>query len=112
MCSRRVGRARTYRLCLNYSGESVCNWAVPVRRPEPLLPVMPVDPGHPQPEPPRHLEAWARLEVAKRRLIYSLLCPNLPMVSKAEDPQRGLAFDFLADPDPDTPGAVPVRPGT
>ena len=56
-------------------------------------------------------ELWAQLEAAKRRLVYSLLCMKLPVLSKAEDSERGLAFDFLADPEPGTPGAAPVRTG-
>ena len=42
-------------------------------------------------------ELWARMETAKRRLIYSLLNLNLPIASKTEDPQQGLAFAFLDD---------------
>jgi hypothetical protein len=42
-------------------------------------------------------ELWARLEAAKRRLFYTLLRLDLPLQSRIEDPDRGLAFDFLAD---------------
>jgi hypothetical protein len=56
-------------------------------------------------------EAWARLETAKRRLLYSLILLELPLANKAEDPERGLAFEFLADPDPNTPDAAPVLTG-
>src|SRR6202040_3123541 len=44
-----------------------------------------------------HWAAWYRLEVAKRRLMYTLLALRLPVVSRSEDPERGLAFEFLAD---------------
>ena len=44
-------------------------------------------------------EAWYRLEVAKRRLVYTLLNLRLPIVNRTDDPQDGLAFEFLADPD-------------
>ena len=47
--------------------------------------------------PPDHLLRWQRLEAAKHRLVYALLRLGLPVVSKFEDPQAGLAFDFLAD---------------
>ncbi len=30
------GSPRTYRLCINYSNENVCNWVVPADDPEPL----------------------------------------------------------------------------
>jgi hypothetical protein len=47
---------------------------------------------------PEHLLRWQRLEAAKHRLVYSLLRLGLALVSKFEDPDTGLAFDFLADP--------------
>jgi hypothetical protein len=56
-------------------------------------------------------EAWAKLESAKRRLIYTLLRLDLTVSSKADDPEQGLAFEFLADPQPGTTGATPVRTG-
>lgn len=40
---------------------------------------------------------WAKLELAKRYLFYSLLRWRLPLATRAEDPQAGLAFDFVAD---------------
>jgi len=41
-------------------------------------------------------EYWQRIEVAKRRLVSSLIGLGLPVVSRVtEDPERGLAFDFL-----------------
>ena len=40
---------------------------------------------------------WARLEAAKRRLFYTLLRLGLPLENRADDPEHGLAFDFLAD---------------
>jgi hypothetical protein len=42
-------------------------------------------------------ERWRALESEKRRLVYSLLRLGLPLASKATDPERGLAFDFLAE---------------
>jgi hypothetical protein len=41
-------------------------------------------------------EAWYRLEVAKRRLVYSLIALSLPVQNKDDDPDRGLAFEFLS----------------
>ena len=51
--------------------------------------------------------AWFRLEAAKRRLVYSLLHLGVPLESKAEQPERGLAFEFLAN----VPGAPNVVTG-
>jgi hypothetical protein len=97
---------QTYRLCLNYSRENVCNWAVPVDDPNPYCRSCRLNRVIPNLSKPGTRESWARLEAAKRRLIHSLLCTGLPLWVKAEDPQRGLAFDFLADLDPGTPGAI------
>lgn len=47
------------------------------------------------------------MEVAKRRLVYTLLELRLPIVSKVEDVDKGLAFDFIAS----SPGAEPVLTG-
>ena len=40
---------------------------------------------------------WAEIEFAKRQLLYAILQWNLPHPTRAEDPDYGLAFDFLAD---------------
>jgi hypothetical protein len=56
---------------------------------------------------PGNKAAWFRLEAAKRRLVYSLLYLGVPLEGKIEHPQRGLAFEFLADP----PGAPKVTTG-
>ena len=45
---------------------------------------------------------WRKIETAKHRLFYSLLRLGLPLENRADDPEHGLAFDFLADP-PETP---------
>lgn len=42
-------------------------------------------------------KAWYRLEVAKRRVLYTLLQLRLPFRSDAPIAGQGLVFDFLAD---------------
>ena len=37
------------------------------------------------------------IEAAKRRLYYSLLGLGLSVKSKAEDPETGVCYEFLAD---------------
>jgi hypothetical protein len=102
---------RNYRLCLNYSQENVCNWAMPVDDPNPYCRSCRLNRVIPNLSQPGTRDAWARLEAAKRRLLYSLLSLDLPVFSKALDPHRGLAFEFLADPPPGTSGATPVKTG-
>jgi len=51
---------------------------------------------------------WGRIEVAKRRLVSSLLALDLPVASKIDqDPEAGLAFDFLRP----LPDGTPVLTG-
>ena len=52
---------------------------------------------------PINLERWQRMEAAKHHLFYSLLRLHLPLQNRIDNPQHGLAFDFLAD-SPNTPG--------
>jgi hypothetical protein len=100
---------RAYRQCKNYSTENVCNWAVPVEDANPLCRSCRLTRVIPDLSRPGHKEAWYRLEVAKRRLVYTLLGLELPLASKTEEPERGLAFEFLADPE--RPNAAPVLTG-
>jgi hypothetical protein len=88
---------RRYRLCENYTRESICNWAIAADDPNPLCKSCRLTHVIPDLSQPGHKEAWYRLEVAKRRLVYSLLTLALPILNKEEDPDRGLAFMFLAD---------------
>jgi hypothetical protein len=100
---------RTYRLCENYSEENVCNWAVPADDPHPLCRSCRLTRVIPDLDRPGRKEAWYRLEVAKRRLIYTLVNLRLPLANKADDPERGLIYEFLADPD--DPNAPQVLTG-
>ena len=47
---------------------------------------------------PENLRRWQRIEIAKHRLVYSLIRLGLPIESKVEAPKTGLAFDFLVPP--------------
>jgi len=88
-----------YRLCENYIQENVCNWAVPAADPEPLCRSCRFTRVIPDLTQPGHRDAWYRLEVAKRRLLYSLLRLGLPLANRVEDPVRGLAYEFRSAPD-------------
>ena len=94
-----------YRLCANYTAHQVCNWAVAEGDEEPLCLSCRLTLTIPDLSVSGHLEAWYRLETAKRRLVHGLHTLGLPVEPKTspEDP-AGLAFAFLADPaDPASP---------
>ncbi len=45
-----------------------------------------------------NLQNWRRVERAKHHLFYSLLRLKLPLETRVDMPDHGLAFDFLAEP--------------
>ena len=100
---------RLYRLCDNYTQHNVCNWVVRDDDPNTLCQSCRLTRVIPDLSRPGNKESWYKLEVAKRRLVYSLLALGCPVESKDDEPQRGLAFEFLADPVAD--GASPVLTG-
>jgi hypothetical protein len=91
-----------YKKCQNYAKESVCNWMIPVgtsseQKLDAFCPSCRLNQTIPDLTRQENHELWQRMEVAKRRLIYTLLSFKLPIASKADDPERGLAFAFLED---------------
>jgi hypothetical protein len=91
-----AARGATYRLCANYAQHDVCNWVVEAADANPLCRSCRLTRVIPDLAVPGNKAAWYKLEVAKRRLVYSLLGLQLPVRSKDDDPQRGLAFEFMA----------------
>jgi hypothetical protein len=92
-------KGHVYRLCANYAEHDVCNWAVPAADDGALCRSCRLTDVIPDLARPGNKEAWYKIEIAKRRLVYTLLELGLPLRSKAEDPEHGLVFEFLADPD-------------
>ena len=88
---------RSYRLCRNYAIEQVCNWAIPGDDPNPLCLSCRLTHVIPELSTSERRQAWYRLEVAKRRLVFTILRLRLPITSRDDDPERGLAFEFKAD---------------
>ncbi len=88
-----------YRHCANRSAHDVCNWLVEAGDPDPFCVACRLNQTIPDLSVPGNDLLWRRLELEKRRLVYSLLRLGLPIVSRADDP-AGLAFAFLADTAP------------
>ena len=100
---RRIGASTEtrYRKCQNYELENVCNWMVAADDPNPYCESCRLTQVIPALRKPENVQRWFRLEQAKRRLIYSLYGLRLPLKSREEDPEHGLAFQFLEDVTPD-----------
>jgi hypothetical protein len=84
-----------YRYCGNGIEHEVCNWLVPAGsgqrlclgcRHTEMVPALDVG---------NNRLLWARLEAAKRRLLYSLLCLKLPLADASGE--HTLTFRFLED---------------
>ena len=91
-------KGRFYKKCQNYLQPGVCNWMVPAENANEVFCVScRLDLVVPDLSVPDNLMLWAAIEAAKRRLIYSALRLKLPLANRAEDPQNGLGFRFMAD---------------
>jgi hypothetical protein len=86
-----------YRPCRNQEF-GVCNWMVRTSGKEEYCAACRHNHTVPDLSIPENGGHWAKIEAAKHRLFYSLLKLRLPLANRADDPQHGLAFDFLADP--------------
>ena len=95
---------KRFRMCLNYTTHDVCNWAVDAADPNPLCQSCRLTTVIPNLGAPGHREAWLKLERAKRRMLYTLMELDCPILGKHEDPEQGLAYQFLSAMG--SPGAV------
>jgi hypothetical protein len=87
---------RSYICCVN-SQHDACNWLLPADSGTPLCTACRHNRTVPDLSAPENLANWRKIELAKRYLFYSLMRWRLPMPTRAEDPEHGLAFEFLAD---------------
>jgi hypothetical protein len=86
-----------YRKCLHFSNEAACNWMVPIEDPHDLCESCRLSRTIPDISQAKLRQQWARLEVAKRRLWYSLTLLHLPIPTREADASQGLCFDFISD---------------
>ncbi|MEP9376297.1 putative zinc-binding peptidase [Aquabacter sp. CN5-332] len=88
-------RSRPYVFCVN-AEHDVCNWLVPEGG-NAFCPACRHNHTVPDISWLDKMDLWRRVEQAKRHVFYSILMWKLPVHDRIEDPQHGLAFDFLAD---------------
>ncbi|WP_207460301.1 putative zinc-binding peptidase [Azospirillum sp. SYSU D00513] len=88
--------ARTMRFCAN-AVHDVCNWLIPAGNANPFCRACRLNRTIPDLDRWDNRLRWQRLETAKHRLVYGLLRLGLPLTSRFDDPEQGLAFDFLAN---------------
>jgi hypothetical protein len=95
-----------FRFCAN-AEFGVCNWLVPADSDERYCLACRHNRVVPDTAVPENVADWQRLEQAKHRLFYSLLRLGLPLANRIDDPDHGLAFEFLAT----TPATPKVMTG-
>lgn len=100
LARRRSPARRTWRLCRNHTEHQACNFAVPADDPNEycvscrqtrILPDLSI---------PENVDRWYRIEVAKRRLFYTLARLGLVNPTPPGGERDGPVFEFMAD----TPG--------
>ena len=94
-----------YRECSNRFQFHACNWMVPENDPNPYCVACRLNEVIPDLTKEKNLERWIKLELAKRRCLYTFLKLGLP-VEGGNGNQPVLSFRFLED----QPGA-PVKTG-
>ncbi len=97
---------RIFRQCANGRQHQVCNWMVPEAESDPLCAACRLNNLVPDLGVPGNQERWYKLELAKRRTIYTILQLNLPLAAGTKE-QPALGFSFLAD----SPDLAPVTTG-
>lgn len=92
-------RRKKYKFCANHQ-YNACNWLIPANDKSDLCIACILNRTIP-PLTEENIELWRRIEIAKHRLIYSLLRLGLAVAPRQGAESPGLAFDFLADLSPD-----------
>ena len=94
------------RQCANGQEHGVCNWLAPADDPHPLCQACRLNEVVPNLSDPRNLMRWSKLELAKRRCLYTFLRLGLPLSAKPGSELPSLRFRFLEE----APNA-PVKTG-
>ncbi|HWI82876.1 putative zinc-binding peptidase [Ramlibacter sp.] len=88
---------RAYRLCRNHGEHQACNFAVSADDPNPLCVSCRQTRLLPDLSLPDNHQRWYRIEMAKRRLFYTLAKLGLVAVEPPGGRRDGPIFEFLAD---------------
>jgi hypothetical protein len=92
-----ASEGRLYRACANGRNHGVCNWYVPAGEENQWCEACRLNAVIPDVQVEANRAAWHKLEIAKRRLIYSLRQWRLPVTGCPAKSWPGLQFRFLAD---------------
>ncbi len=89
-----------FRFCSN-AVHGTCNWLIPVTNASPFCKACELNRTIPELSTIVNQSKWQRIEIAKHRMVYSLLRLRLPVeAKKTPDEIGGIAFDFMGDTSP------------
>lgn len=87
---------KTYKYCQN-AQESTCNWLIPSTSTATYCVACELNRTIPPLTITQNRVRWQKIEIAKHRLVYSLLKLELPIKKKINNSVEGIAFDFTVD---------------
>jgi hypothetical protein len=88
-------QAGLYRRCANVDTPAACNWLVPSLDISEFCIACSLNRTIPDLSVPENADRWCKVETAKRRLVAQLISLGLKVISKDQDEETGLAFDFV-----------------
>lgn len=94
---RALANPDTLYISCNNASEAACNWLVPADSGESFCLACRYNVTIPDLSVPDNQERWQKIEQAKKHLFYSLTRFELPIPSRKDGMEPGLAFEFLAD---------------
>ncbi|MDB6112463.1 MAG: hypothetical protein JWR69_4213, partial [Pedosphaera sp.] len=92
-----AAKGRLYRQCANGAQHQICNWVIPIDDPDPFCVACRLNQTIPDLTVPENHERWHKLELAKRRVIYTLLRLGLPLEGVPAENIHALRFAFLGN---------------
>jgi hypothetical protein len=78
-----------------------CNWLIPAESNSDYCQACELNRTIPPLNNQENQTLWNKIEIAKHRLIYSLLRLHLPIAKKIDQNDTGIAFDFMVDLSPE-----------
>src|SRR5689334_442591 len=107
---RALATGKLYKFCQNAELDA-CNWLLPADSAESHCAACRHNHTIPDLSDAENIARWRKLEAAKHHLFYTLIRLRLPLKNRVDDPERGLAFDFLSDQVDASGNVTPVLTG-
>ncbi len=86
-----------HRECDNGVQHQVCNWMVPASEPNPFCVSCRLNELIPDLSRAGNRDRWHKLEMAKRRILYTIMRLGLPLDGAPEEKRPALRFKFIGD---------------